>query len=76
MISRRVFLKEASFAAAAVGLTHPVLNWAADQDGVPALPGKEGMIVRSFRFLDVEMPTEFMNSWITPVQQFTKGDRV
>ena len=60
MISRRDFLKEASFATAAVGLIHPVLNWVADQDGVPALPGKEGMIVRSFRFLDLEMPTEFV----------------
>ena len=70
MISRRDLLKEASFAAAAVGMVHPVLNWAADQDGVSALPGKEGMIVRSFRFLDLEMPTEFMNSWITPVPHF------
>jgi hypothetical protein len=28
------------------------------------------MLVRSFRFLDLEMPTEFMNTWITPVPHF------
>jgi sulfite oxidase len=70
MISRRDFLKDACLAVAAAGMVHPPLSWAADQSDVPAVPGKEGMIVRSFRFLDLEMPTEFMNSWITPVPHF------
>ena len=34
------------------------------------IPGKAGMIVRSARFLDLEMPPEFFNSWITPVPHF------
>src|SRR5207245_8982359 len=28
------------------------------------------MILRSFRFLDLEMPTEYCNSWLTPVSHF------
>ncbi len=28
------------------------------------------MIVRSYRFLDLEMPVEFMTDWITPVNHF------
>jgi sulfite oxidase len=69
MISRRDFLKDACLAMAAAGMVHPLLSSAEDQ-GVLAVPGKEEMIVRSFRFLDLEMPTEFMNSWITPVPHF------
>ncbi len=34
------------------------------------VPGKAGMIVRSIPFLDLEMPPEFFNSWITPVPHF------
>jgi hypothetical protein len=32
--------------------------------------GKAGMIVRSARFFDLEMPPEFFASWITPVPHF------
>ena len=70
MISRRDFLKEASLALAAAGIAGPVLSWAAGTSAAPTVPGKEGMILRSFRFLDLEMPTEFMNAWITPVPHF------
>src|SRR5438270_13206914 len=69
MISRRDFLKDASLALAGAGAVPSVLSWAAEQTG-PPLPGKGGMIIRSFRFLDLETPTEFMNSWITPVPHF------
>jgi DMSO/TMAO reductase YedYZ molybdopterin-dependent catalytic subunit len=69
MYSRREFLKSCSVAMAAAGASHPLLTWAAD-NLQPALPGKEGMIIRSFRFLDLEMPLEFANTWITPVQHF------
>src|ERR1700758_4040758 len=70
MISRRDFLKNASLALAAARMAHPILSWAADQSAAPAIPGEEGMILRSFRFLDLEMPTEFMNAWVTPVPHF------
>jgi sulfite oxidase len=69
MISRRDFLKGISAAAAAGGLVGAPLAWVADDSAV-LVPGKEGMIVRSARFLDLEMPPEFFNSWITPVPHF------
>ena len=68
MISRRDFLKGVSGAIAAAGAISPWLAWAAD-DSV-AVPGKDGMILRSYRFLDLEMPPEYGKSWITPVQHF------
>jgi len=67
--SRRDFLKTASAAAFAAEAAHPFLSWAADQAAIP-IPGKDGMIVRSYRFLDLEMPVEFMTDWITPVRHF------
>jgi sulfite oxidase len=69
MTSRREFLKTASAAALAAGATHPVLAWAADAPSI-TVPGKDGMIVRSYRFLDLEMPVELMTEWITPVKHF------
>jgi sulfite oxidase len=68
MTSRRDFLKTASAAALAAGAAHPLLSWAAE-DSVP-IPGKDGMIIRSSRFLDLETPVELMTSWITPVNHF------
>lgn len=69
MISRRNFLKTVSGAVAASGAIHPLLTWAASDSPV-VIPGEEGMIVRSSRFLDLEMPSEFLDSWITPVPHF------
>jgi len=69
MTSRREFLKTASAAAMAAGAAHPVLAWAADASDI-SVPGKDGMIVRSYRFLDLETPVEFMSEWITPVNHF------
>jgi DMSO/TMAO reductase YedYZ molybdopterin-dependent catalytic subunit len=68
MTTRRDFLKTASAAALAAGAAHPLLSWAAE-DPV-AIPGKDRMIVRSSRFLDLETPVEFMTDWITPVNHF------
>ena len=68
MNSRRDFLKTASAAAIAAGTAHPLLSWAADSP--IAVPGKDGMIVRSYRFFDLEMPVEYMTDWITPVNHF------
>src|ERR1035437_7111911 len=64
----RDFLKGVSGAIVAAGAISPWLAWAAD-DSV-AVPGKDGMILRSYRFFDLEMPPEYANSWITPVQHF------
>jgi DMSO/TMAO reductase YedYZ molybdopterin-dependent catalytic subunit len=69
MISRRDFLRRVSGAVAAAGAIHPLLSWAADDSAV-VIPGEEGLIVRSARFLDLEMPPEFIDSWITPVPHF------
>jgi len=69
MTSRRAFLKTASAAALATPVVHPFLAWAADASAI-SVPGKDGMIVRSYRFLDLETPVEFMIDWITPVNHF------
>ena len=69
MASRRDFLKPLSAATLAGGVAHPLLGWASDR-GVISVPGKDGMIVRSYRFLDLEMPLEFVADWITPVHHF------
>ena len=68
MISRREFVRKSSLALAAAGAGHSLLSWAAE--GATTVPGKDGMILRSFRFLDLEMPPEFANSFITPVPHF------
>lgn len=74
MSSRRVFLRHASFATATALTANPLFRWAtghrAAADGAPVVEGEDGMIVRSLRFLDLEMPPEFANVWITPVQHF------
>jgi sulfite oxidase len=69
MLSRRDFLKTGAAALLAMPAAHPVLTWAAEQ-GELVVPGKEGIIVRSLRFLDLEMPMEHLNAWITPVPRF------
>src|SRR5258708_15638643 len=69
MPTRRDFLKTMSAAAMTAGAAHPLLSWAADHAAI-SVPGKDGMIVRSYRFLDLEMPVEFMTDWITPVNHF------
>jgi DMSO/TMAO reductase YedYZ molybdopterin-dependent catalytic subunit len=69
MTSRRDFLITASAAAMVAGAAHPWLTWATENVPIP-IPGKDGMIVRSYRFYDLEMPVEFMTDWITPVKHF------
>src|SRR6266436_7103389 len=68
MISRREFVLGASAAMGIVGAVHPLRSWGAGES--PAIPAKDGMIVRSLRFLDLEMPVEYGNSLITPVEHF------
>lgn len=69
MTSRREFLKTVSASALVVGAAHPLLSWAAGQSEI-SIAGKEDMIVRSYRFFDLEMPIEYMTEWITPVNHF------
>ena len=67
MILRRDFLTAAASGVAAAVLL-PRFTWATDPS--VEVPGKAGMIVRSARFLDLEMPPEFFASWLTPVPHF------
>lgn len=41
-----------------------------DQPGGIPVPGEDGMLVRSFRFVDLEAPVEYFNTWLTPVPHF------
>ena len=42
---------------------------AAQEPRVP-FPGEDGMVLRSFRFVDLESPVEYFNTWLTPVPHF------
>ncbi|MCU1300935.1 MAG: sulfite oxidase-like oxidoreductase [Candidatus Sulfotelmatobacter sp.] len=70
MNSRRLFLKYLSAAAVAAGARPPVLMWALPQEQVVEVPGEDGMILRSYRFVDLESPVEYFNTWLTPVPHF------
>ena len=71
MNSRRNFLKQVSGAALAASAAPSLLSWATSDRGAPIdVPGEEGMIVRSFRFVDLETPVEYFNTWLTPVPHF------
>src|SRR5712675_210019 len=72
MTSRRDFLKQVSAAALSVGAAPAVISWAS-----PVAPnqtidvaGEDGMIVRSVRFVDLETPVEYFDTWLTPVPHF------
>ena len=70
MDSRRNFLKQISLAALATGTAPSILIWALPQGQAVDFPGEDGMILRSFRFLDLEAPVEYFNTWLTPVPHF------
>jgi DMSO/TMAO reductase YedYZ molybdopterin-dependent catalytic subunit len=72
MDSRRAFLKNLSGAAvgAAALVGWPALAQINEQRNSIELPGEDGMIVRSLRFLDLETPIEDFNSWLTPASRF------
>src|SRR5262249_41999429 len=70
-LPRREFLWKSArlLGAAALGSAAPFrLEYAVAQEAVVA--GKEQMIVRSLRYLDLEMPVHLLDSWITPVKLF------
>jgi sulfite oxidase len=70
MNSRRTFLKRLSAAAVAAGAAPSFLTWAIPQTQSVDVPGEDGMILRSFRFVDLETPVEYFNTWLTPVPHF------
>jgi len=70
MNSRREFLKQLSGAALVAGAAPTVLTWAFPHGQAVPVPGEDGMILRSFRFVDLESPVEYFNTWLTPVPHF------
>ena len=70
MNSRREFLKRMSAAALVAGAAPSISTWAFPQAQAVDVPGEDGMILRSFRFVDLEAPVEYFNSWLTPVPHF------
>jgi sulfite oxidase len=73
MNSRRDFLKQISGAALAASTVPSLVPaaWSNSKSGDRiAVPGEYGMIVRSFRFVDLESPVEYFNSWLTPIPHF------
>lgn len=70
MTSRRDFFKLAAGATAAAWAGCPLRALAANADSDIVVPGEEGLIIRSTRFVDLETPVEYFNSWITPVPHF------
>jgi len=70
MKSRREFLKQMSKAALAAGAASSLLSRALAQGQSVQFPGEDGMILRSFRFVDLETPVEYLNTWLTPVPHF------
>src|SRR5882672_1395921 len=70
MNSRRRFLKQISLGAIAASATPSILIWALPQQQSVEFPGEDGMILRSFRFIDIETPVEYFNTWLTPIPHF------
>jgi sulfite oxidase len=70
--SRRDFLKQMAGAALLAGVVPPTFDWATAQTSGETIdmPGEDGMIVRSFRFVDLETPVEYFNTWLTPIPHF------
>ncbi|MBV9479657.1 MAG: sulfite oxidase [Acidobacteria bacterium] len=72
MLSRRDFLRNMAFAGAATASVSAcrALYFMDEEEAAPYIAGKSGMIVRSSRFLDLEMPREYVTSFITPLEHF------
>lgn len=70
MNSRRNFLKQMSAVAFVAGAAPSMLTWAFPQGQIVEVPGEDGMILRSFRFVDLETPVEYFDTWLTPVPHF------
>src|ERR1700737_4658981 len=69
MTSRRTFLKHMSGAMLTAGAVPSAWILASTESDTRPIdvPGEDGMIVRSYRFLDLGAPVEYFNTWITPL---------
>jgi sulfite oxidase len=70
MGNRRDFLKQVSAAAFAAGISRSLVSPASAQGQAVEFPGEQGMVLRSFRFIDLESPVSYFDSWLTPVPHF------
>lgn len=72
MSSRRIFLKHLPIAALGLTAGRSILSWALPETQLEAIniPGEDGMIVRSSRFVDLETPVEYFDTWLTPTPHF------
>jgi sulfite oxidase len=68
--SRRDFLKQAGKASLVMGALPSVLARAFPAAWTIDVPGEDGMILRSFSFVDLETPVENFNTWLTPATRF------
>ena len=70
MTSRRDFLWQISAMALVASSVSSLRSWAQAPTPTIDVPGEDGLIVRSFRFVDLETPVEYFNTWLTPVPRF------
>lgn len=70
MNSRRDFLKQMSGAVMLAGVVPSTLAWAPPQSQSVPFTGEDGMVLRSYRFIDLESPVAYFNTWLTPVSHF------
>jgi sulfite oxidase len=70
MNPRRNFLKQISAAVLAAGVAPFARSLSLPQEPAMEVPGEDGLIVRSLRFVDLETPVEYLDSWLTPVPHF------
>lgn len=74
-LARRDFLWSSARLLGAAALAGPSLTlaqlgWPGPMLAQDVVNGKEKMIVRSARYLDLEMPVHLLDSWLTPVELF------
>ena len=70
MGTRREFLRQLSGVTLAAGISRSIVSSTFAQAQAVEFPGEQGMVLRSFRFVDLESPVSYFNSWLTPVPHF------
>src|SRR5690349_21308742 len=70
MTSRRDFLWKISATALVTSGISSLHSWTQTTTPTLDVPGEDSLIVRSFRFVDLETPVEYFNTWLTPVPRF------
>ncbi len=69
-VARREFLRAGARLLGAAALAGAAPLGLAGQAAQEIVRGKEKMVVRSPRYMDLEMPAHLLDSWITPVELF------